>query len=82
MADNLSVKVAVRVRPLVDHEISKGCKDILDVITENDQIIVRSIEKDKAFSFNYVLPAQAPQNELYSRCVQPLIANIFKVSCF
>lgn len=80
MTDNLSVKVAVRVRPLVDHEVAKGCKDIIDIVEENDQIIVRSIEKDKAFSFNYVFSAQAPQNELYSRCVKPLIDNIFKVS--
>ncbi|XP_018570994.1 chromosome-associated kinesin KIF4 [Anoplophora glabripennis] len=78
MSDNTSVKVAVRIRPLVPSEISKGCREILDVVEENEQIIVRSTDKDKPFTFNYVLPSSTPQEELYKRCVQPLIGNLFK----
>ncbi|KAG5900429.1 hypothetical protein JTB14_029315 [Gonioctena quinquepunctata] len=74
----VSVNVAVRVRPLVPHEIDRGCKDILDVIEENDQILVKGTERDKAFSFNYVLSGQSQQIELYRRCVQPMIENLFK----
>lgn len=80
MADNSSVKVAVRVRPLVDHELQRGCQNILEVIDVNDQIIVKSTDKDKAFTFNYTLSAHTPQEELYNRCVKHLIENLFKVS--
>ncbi|XP_074035147.1 kinesin-like protein 3A isoform X2 [Leptinotarsa decemlineata] len=77
MAD-VSVRVAVRVRPLVFSEIERGCKEILEVVEENDQIVVKSIDKDKAFTYNYVLSGQSEQIELYKRCVQPLIENLFK----
>ncbi|KAJ8941944.1 hypothetical protein NQ318_013278 [Aromia moschata] len=74
--DTTSVKVAVRIRPLVQSEISKGCKEVLDVIEENEQILIRSI--DRSFTFNHVLPSHTPQNELYDRCVKPVIANLYK----
>ncbi|KAJ8975927.1 hypothetical protein NQ317_014887, partial [Molorchus minor] len=77
-SDNCSVKVAVRVRPLVPSEISKGCKEIVDVVEQNEQIIIKSTDKDKAFTFNYVLPSHTPQEELYSRSVKPIIGNLFK----
>ncbi|XP_072394282.1 chromosome-associated kinesin KIF4 [Diabrotica undecimpunctata] len=78
MADNTSVRVAVRVRPLVPTELSRGCKEILDVIRENDQILIKNIDKDKAYTFNYVLGTHSAQGELYERCVQPLMGNLFK----
>ncbi|KAJ8965902.1 hypothetical protein NQ314_003843 [Rhamnusium bicolor] len=78
MSDTASVKVAVRIRPLVPNEISRGCKEIVDVVEENEQVIIRSTDKDKPFTFNYVLPSHTPQHELYNRCVQPLIGNLFK----
>ncbi|CAG9824939.1 unnamed protein product, partial [Phaedon cochleariae] len=76
-SDNVSVRVAVRVRPLVQSEIERGCKDILDVIEDNEQIIIHSLGS-KAFTFNYVLSSKSEQDQLYDRCVQPLIGNLFK----
>jgi kinesin family protein 4/21/27 len=78
MADNTSVRVAVRVRPLVPNEKSKGCRDVLDVIEENEQIVIKSLDKDKAYTFNYVLSTSSTQETLYNRCVQPLLENLFK----
>ncbi|KAJ8911854.1 hypothetical protein NQ315_012519 [Exocentrus adspersus] len=80
MNDTCSVKVAVRIRPLVPSEIAKGCKEILEVVEENEQIIVRSIDKDKPFTFNYVFPTHIGQEQMYERCVRPLIDNLFKDS--
>ncbi|KAF7265188.1 kinesin-like protein 3A [Rhynchophorus ferrugineus] len=71
-----SVKVAVRIRPLVPHEISKGCREILETVSENNQIVIKSVEK--AFTFNYVLGAESAQEELYNKCVQPLLNNLFE----
>ncbi|XP_056635115.1 chromosome-associated kinesin KIF4 isoform X1 [Diorhabda sublineata] len=78
MADNTSVRVAVRVRPLVESEKSKGCRDVLDVIEENEQIVIKTLDKDKAYTFNYVLSTFSTQQALYNRCVQPLLGNLFK----
>ncbi|XP_050511153.1 chromosome-associated kinesin KIF4 [Diabrotica virgifera virgifera] len=78
MSDNTSVRVAVRVRPLVPTELSRGCKEIVDVIKENEQILIKNIDKDKAYTFNYVLGTLSKQGELYERCVQPLMGNLFK----
>ncbi|KAL1514028.1 hypothetical protein ABEB36_003355 [Hypothenemus hampei] len=71
-----TVKVAVRVRPMVAQEIQKGCREIIEVVPENEQIIIKN--SDKAFTFNYVLGPTNRQEELYDKCVAPLLDNIFK----
>uniref|UniRef100_A0AAR5QK46 Kinesin motor domain-containing protein n=2 Tax=Dendroctonus ponderosae TaxID=77166 RepID=A0AAR5QK46_DENPD len=71
-----SVQVAVKVRPLVRHEIEKGCKEIVDTISINEQIVIKNCEK--SFTFNYVLGAESPEEELYNRCVAPLMKNIYQ----
>ncbi|XP_019881587.1 chromosome-associated kinesin KIF4 [Aethina tumida] len=74
MSDNCSVKVAVRVRPLAIYEIHKGCKDVVQIIPENDQILIH----DKSFTFNYVFGTQSTQEEVYNRSVKSIIGNLFK----
>nr|CAH7746547.1 unnamed protein product [Callosobruchus chinensis] len=76
--DNSSVKVAVRVRPLVDSEKQKGSRNIIDVI--DSQIIVRNPFKENRFTFNYAFDSTTEQNAFYDACIQPLIGNLFKVS--
>lgn len=80
MADTTSVKVAVRVRPLVPNEIDRGCKEIVETISQNEQIVIKNC--DKAFTFNYALGADSPQEELYTRCVAPLLKNLFEGNIF
>ncbi|XP_050299180.1 chromosome-associated kinesin KIF4-like [Anthonomus grandis grandis] len=76
MSDPSSVKVAVRVRPLVPTEIEKGCKEIIESIEENNQVWIKNC--DKAFTFNYVMGPTAPDDVLYSKCVRPLIKQIYE----
>lgn len=76
MGDNSSVKVAVRLRPLVKSEIEKGCKNILEVYKDASQIRVKDTEK--AFTFNYVLDTDSSQVDLYNSCVKDIIPNLFK----
>ncbi|XP_017775490.1 PREDICTED: chromosome-associated kinesin KIF4 [Nicrophorus vespilloides] len=76
MADTSTVQVALRIRPLVPSEISKGCKSALDVITSLNQ--VRILDSEKAFSYNYVFGSETNQEIFYNICVQPLIKNLFK----
>ncbi|CAH1132699.1 unnamed protein product [Ceutorhynchus assimilis] len=74
--DSTAVKVAVRVRPLVQTEIARGCQEIVEVIPENEQVVLKSL--DKAFTFNYVLGSNTEQDELYNRCVAPLLKSLFE----
>lgn len=76
MTDPCAVKVAVRVRPLISHEVERGCKQIVEVIPQNDQVVLKTL--DKGFTFNYALGADTPQDELYNRCVAPLLKNLFE----
>ncbi|KAL3286993.1 hypothetical protein HHI36_001479 [Cryptolaemus montrouzieri] len=75
-SDNSSVKVAVRLRPLVRSEIEKGCKNILEVHKELSQVHVK--DTDKAFTFNYVLDTDATQVDMYDICIKEVIPNLFK----
>ncbi|XP_044747016.1 chromosome-associated kinesin KIF4 isoform X2 [Coccinella septempunctata] len=76
MGDNSSVKVAVRLRPLVKSEIEKGCKNILEVYKDVSQIHVK--DSEKAFTYNYVLDTDASQIDLYNSCVKDIIPNLFE----
>lgn len=70
------VEVALRIRPLIDSEIQRGCKDILEVLDELQQVRIRN--SDKAFTYNYVFGPQAPQQLVYSKSVEKKVGELFK----
>ncbi|KAK4884404.1 hypothetical protein RN001_000675 [Aquatica leii] len=74
--ENDSVQVAVRIRPLVVSEISRGCQDILEVFTDINQIRIK--DSDKAFTFNHVCDTLTSQDTFYDTCVKHLVSNLFK----
>lgn len=82
MSDNTSIRVAVRVRPLLINELSKGSKEIIEVITQNDQLLVKYLEKDTPYTFDYVFPNTSIENDVYNKCVKHLIENLYKVCNF
>jgi kinesin family protein 4/21/27 len=75
MSDDL-VKVAVRIRPLIQSEIDKGCQTCLKVIAEEQQIQIQPTEK--FFTFNYVFPAESSQEEFYNTAIKNMVLNIFE----
>ncbi|KAF5297092.1 hypothetical protein FQA39_LY02672 [Lamprigera yunnana] len=75
-SDKDSVQVAVRIRPLLESETSKGCRNILEVYPLLQQIKVK--ESDRAFTFNNVCDSDMSQDTFYITCVQQLISNLFK----
>ncbi|KAK5648918.1 hypothetical protein RI129_003810 [Pyrocoelia pectoralis] len=74
--DTDSVQVAVRIRPLIDSEINRGCRDILEVLPALHQIRIK--DSDRAFTFNHVCDSSMSQNTFYDVCVKHIIANLFK----
>ncbi|KZC08147.1 Chromosome-associated kinesin KIF4A [Dufourea novaeangliae] len=71
-----TVRVAVRVRPLVQTEIEKGCQPCLEVVPGEPQIVIRNT--DKAFTFNYVFPSNIGQEEFYKTAIKGMVGNIFQ----
>ncbi|GJQ81405.1 kinesin-4B [Trypoxylus dichotomus] len=75
-SDNTTVQVALRIRPLIEHEISKGFQNILEVFPDLNQIRIKN--SDKAFTYNYVFDVNVEQDVFYKDCVQNMIQNLFK----
>lgn len=74
MAD--TVQVALRIRPLVESEIHRGCQPCLQAILEENQVQI--IGTDKAFTFNHVFDQTTSQEEFYKNAVKSLVNNLFK----
>lgn len=70
-----SIKVAVRIRPLVDSEITRGCQTCLDVAVNENQVIIRN---DKGFTYNYVFGQNCTQDEVYDIAVKGLVKKLFQ----
>lgn len=75
MENTYPVKVAVRVRPLSANEIINGATSCVDVLFEKSQI---SISSEKKYNFDYVMDENYSQQQLYKKCVQPLIRKVIK----
>lgn len=71
-----TVRVAVRVRPLIRTEIERGCQTCLEVVPGEPQIVIRNT--DKAFTFNYVFPPAIGQEDFYNTAIKDMVKNIFE----
>ncbi|XP_067008931.2 chromosome-associated kinesin KIF4A-like [Anabrus simplex] len=71
-----TVEVALRVRPLVCEELTKGCKICLEQIPNTPQ--VRVIGSDLAFTYNYVFGPDTKQEYFYNTCVKGLVTKLFE----
>ncbi|CAK1552322.1 unnamed protein product [Leptosia nina] len=69
-----TVQVALRIRPLMEQEIERGCIECIDVISGTQQVQI----KDLAFTYNYVFPQHINQQEFYDTSVKGLIGKLFQ----
>lgn len=71
--------MAVRVRPLVTSEITRGCKDVVLKTMNEPQVVVRSSSKSSdMYTFNYVFGQNETQEMVYSNSVKPLVLKLLK----
>ncbi|KAI8784176.1 kinesin-like protein KIF27 isoform X1 [Biomphalaria glabrata] len=73
MMQEVNVKVAVRVRPLLGKEKLNGEQVCIRMGGSPNQVIVGT---DKAFTFDHVL-FNTSQQDVYTLCVEPLVHSIF-----
>lgn len=66
-----SVKVSLRVRPLVAHEKANKCGTILSYPGKNQVVI----GKDRGFTFDYCFDEDTSQFTVYNECVSPLVSS-------
>ncbi|XP_024085470.1 uncharacterized protein LOC106661425 isoform X2 [Cimex lectularius] len=71
-----SVKVAVRIRPLVKSESESGCRSCIERIPNEPQISIG--KASQMFTFNYVFDEFEGQSKVYNCAVKHLIENLFK----
>uniref|UniRef100_V5IJV2 Putative kinesin-like protein kif21a n=1 Tax=Ixodes ricinus TaxID=34613 RepID=V5IJV2_IXORI len=74
MGDDTSVRVAVRVRPLIPREVIDMCHACTSVASREPQIWVG---KDKAFTFDHVFDCPTHQEQVYDTCVKALVEGCF-----
>ena len=72
-AGAVSVRVALRVRPLIQHELENG-KICVSWTQEDNQII---IGKDRSFTFDKIFDINAPQQPIFETWVKNLVIGCF-----
>ncbi|XP_052067157.1 kinesin-like protein KIF27 isoform X4 [Mytilus californianus] len=71
----VNVRVAVRVRPLLPKEKIAGEEMCVRIIPATNQLV---LGKDRAFTFDHVLSSKTTQDEVYKSCIDPLVNGIFE----
>ncbi|XP_061178029.1 kinesin-like protein KIF27 isoform X2 [Saccostrea echinata] len=71
----VNVRVAVRVRPLLPKERVSGEEMCMRVVPSSNQLI---LGKDRGFTFDYVHSPKVSQEEVYKSCVESLVGSIFE----
>ncbi|XP_059058247.1 chromosome-associated kinesin KIF4A isoform X2 [Achroia grisella] len=69
-----TVQVALRIRPLMQQEIERGCDECIEVVPGEHQVQI----KDLAFTYNYVFAQHINQQEFYDTSVKGLIGKLFQ----
>ncbi|KAM6230515.1 kinesin-like protein KIF27 [Porphyrio hochstetteri] len=71
--EEIPVKVAVRIRPLLSKEVLHNHQVCVRLIPNTQQII---IGKDRAFTFDFVFDKNSTQKEVYTVCIKPLLVSL------
>ncbi|XP_015704687.1 kinesin-like protein KIF27 isoform X3 [Coturnix japonica] len=71
--EEIPVKVAVRIRPLLSKEVLHNHQVCVRLVPNTQQII---IGKDRAFTFDFVFGKNSTQGEVYSVCIKPLLMSL------
>ncbi|KAL1507337.1 hypothetical protein AB1Y20_008183 [Prymnesium parvum] len=71
--DTEAVAVGIRVRPLLPKDIAEGSRECLRKVPDEPQVV---LGLDRAFTFDHVFEATAPQDRVYAECMDPLMQSV------
>ncbi|KAM8982882.1 kinesin-like protein KIF27 [Ara ararauna] len=71
--EEVPVKVAVRIRPLLSKEVLHNHQVCVRLVPNTQQII---IGKDRVFTFDFVFGKNSTQEEVYTVCIKPLLVSL------
>ncbi|XP_057252476.1 kinesin-like protein KIF27 [Pezoporus wallicus] len=71
--EEIPVKVAVRIRPLLSKEVLHNHQVCVRLVPNTQQII---IGKDRVFTFDFVFGKNSTQEEVYTICIKPLLVSL------
>lgn len=74
MGDLESVRVALRVRPLVSSEVNRGCQIAVEKVNGLNQVVVNNSD---SFSFNFVFDWHDTQEQVYNLSVSDMLDKLF-----
>ncbi|XP_034026342.1 kinesin-like protein KIF27 isoform X2 [Thalassophryne amazonica] len=69
----VSVRVAVRIRPLLRREVLHNHQVCVQVVPNTTQVMLGTLDSNRIFSFDHAFGPTASQDEVYVSCVQPLV---------
>ncbi|XP_052583474.1 kinesin-like protein KIF27 isoform X3 [Peromyscus californicus insignis] len=73
--EEIPVKVAVRIRPLLCKEVLHNHQVCVRDIPNTQQII---IGRDRVFTFDFVFGKNSTQDEVYNICIKPLVLSLIE----
>ncbi|XP_076429570.1 kinesin-like protein KIF27 isoform X5 [Peromyscus maniculatus bairdii] len=73
--EEIPVKVAVRIRPLLCKEVLHNHQVCVRDIPNTQQII---IGRDRVFTFDFVFGKSSTQDEVYNICIKPLVLSLIE----
>ncbi|CAL8346113.1 unnamed protein product [Lota lota] len=71
--NEVCVRVAVRVRPLLPREVLHNHQVCVRVVPDTSHVM---IGKDRTFPFDYVFGCESSHDDLYEACVHPLVESL------
>ncbi|KAM9858618.1 kinesin-like protein KIF27 [Aulostomus maculatus] len=74
--DEVCVRVALRVRPLLPKEVLHKHEECLRVVPDSSQLVV--LGSKRLFEFDYLFGPTATQRTVYESCVQPLLGYLLE----
>lgn len=74
MSDLDNVRVAVRIRPMAESEISRGSQVAVEKVPDTEKVLVNNTD---AFTYNFVFDGKCSQDEVYKTTVSEMIDRLF-----
>lgn len=75
-----TIKVAVRIRPLIKKENDRGYRSVISKVAPRPQVSVKTGKATDYFTFDYVFDGEESQEVVYEHSIKSMVKKLFKGS--